>query len=187
LDTALGGVDYFFQAAALKQLFSCDFFPMEATKINMFGTENVIKACVSNKIKNVICLSTRNAVCAINSMCMTKVLIQKLAAAESSNIRENKIKVCPTRHGNVMASSNKQPMPDFFTESEFYFDAYFVHSIKLALKEILLNPSRRADFIKENPYELKNYSWSKTSKETFSFVSSCYLNYLDTNEKVLIP
>ena len=104
LDTALKGVDYVFQAAALKQVPSCEFFPMEATKTNVFGTENVIKACVANKVKNVICLSTDKAAYPINAMGMTKALMEKVAVAESRNIRENKTKVCLTRYGNVMAS-----------------------------------------------------------------------------------
>lgn len=104
LDTALKGVDFVFQAAALKQVPSCEFFPMEATKTNVFGTENVIKACVANKVKNVICLSTDKAAYPINAMGMTKALMEKVAVAESRNIRENKTKVCLTRYGNVMAS-----------------------------------------------------------------------------------
>lgn len=104
LDLALKGVDYVFQAAALKQVPSCEFFPIEATKTNVFGTENVIKASVANKVKNVICLSTDKAAYPINAMGMTKALMEKVAVAESRNIRENKTKVCLTRYGNVMAS-----------------------------------------------------------------------------------
>lgn len=104
LDTALKGVDYVFQAAALKQVPSCEFFPMEATKTNVLGTENVIKASVANKITNVICLSTDKAAYPINAMGMTKALMEKVAIAESRNIQSNKTKVCLTRYGNVMAS-----------------------------------------------------------------------------------
>jgi len=104
LDLALKGVDYVFQAAALKQVPSCEFFPVEATKTNVLGTENVIKACVANKVKNVICLSTDKAAYPINAMGMTKALMEKVAVAESRNIKGNKTKVCLTRYGNVMAS-----------------------------------------------------------------------------------
>lgn len=104
LDLALKGVDYVFQAAALKQVPSCEFFPIEATKTNVMGTENVIKACVANKVKNVICLSTDKAAYPINAMGMTKALMEKVAVAESRNIKGDKTKVCLTRYGNVMAS-----------------------------------------------------------------------------------
>ncbi|MGM0945464.1 MAG: polysaccharide biosynthesis protein [Bacteroidota bacterium] len=104
LDLALKGVDFVFQAAALKQVPSCEFFPVEATKTNVLGTENVIKACVANKVKNVICLSTDKAAYPINAMGMTKALMEKVAVAESRNIQGNKTKVCLTRYGNVMAS-----------------------------------------------------------------------------------
>lgn len=104
LDLALKGVDFVFQAAALKQVPSCEFFPIEATKTNVFGTENVIKACVANKVKNVICLSTDKAAYPINAMGMTKALMEKVAVAESRNIKGNQTKVCLTRYGNVMAS-----------------------------------------------------------------------------------
>ena len=104
LDLALKGVDFVFQAAALKQVPSCEFFPIEATKTNVFGTENVIKACVSNKVRNVICLSTDKAAYPINAMGMTKALMEKVAVAESRNIKADQTKVCLTRYGNVMAS-----------------------------------------------------------------------------------
>jgi UDP-N-acetylglucosamine 4,6-dehydratase/5-epimerase len=104
LDLALKGVDFVFQAAALKQVPSCEFFPIEATKTNLLGTENVIKACVANKVKNVICLSTDKAAYPINAMGMTKALMEKVAVAESRNIKGNDTMVCLTRYGNVMAS-----------------------------------------------------------------------------------
>jgi UDP-N-acetylglucosamine 4,6-dehydratase/5-epimerase len=104
LDLALKGVDYVFQAAALKQVPSCEFFPMEATKTNVMGTENVIKASVANGVRNVICLSTDKAAYPINAMGMSKALMEKVAVAESRNIPIDKTKVCLTRYGNVMAS-----------------------------------------------------------------------------------
>lgn len=104
IEMAMRGVDYVFQAAALKQVPSCEFFPLEATRTNVFGTENVIKAAIVNKVKNVICLSTDKAAYPINAMGMTKALMEKVAVAASRNIPADTTKVCLTRYGNVMAS-----------------------------------------------------------------------------------
>ena len=98
------GVDYVFHAAALKQVPSCEFFPLEATKTNVFGTSNVIKAAVNNNIKRVVCLSTDKAAYPINAMGISKALMEKVAIAASRNIPENGPIVCVTRYGNVMAS-----------------------------------------------------------------------------------
>lgn len=104
LEFAMRGVDYVFQAAALKQVPSCEFFPIEATLTNVIGTDNVIKAAIANKVKNVICLSTDKAAYPINAMGMSKALMEKVAVAASRNIPDNTTKVCLTRYGNVMAS-----------------------------------------------------------------------------------
>lgn len=104
IEMAMRGVDYVFQAAALKQVPSCEFFPIEATRTNVFGTDNVIKAAVANKVKNVICLSTDKAAYPINAMGMSKALMEKVAVAASRNIPNYTTKVCLTRYGNVMAS-----------------------------------------------------------------------------------
>ena len=104
IEMAMRGVDYVFQAAALKQVPSCEFFPIEATRTNVFGTDNVIKAAVANKVKNVICLSTDKAAYPINAMGMSKALMEKVAVAASRNIPGDMTKVCLTRYGNVMAS-----------------------------------------------------------------------------------
>lgn len=104
IEMAMHGVDYVFQAAALKQVPSCEFFPIEATRTNVFGTDNVIKAAVANKVKNVICLSTDKAAYPINAMGMSKALMEKVAVAASRNIPGDMTKVCLTRYGNVMAS-----------------------------------------------------------------------------------
>jgi len=101
---ALRGVDYVFHAAALKQVPSCEFFPIEATMTNVLGTDNVIKACIENGVKKVICLSTDKAAYPINAMGMTKALMEKVAVAASRNISVDKTKVCLTRYGNVLAS-----------------------------------------------------------------------------------
>ena len=104
IEMAMRGVDYVFQAAALKQVPSCEFFPIEATNTNVMGTDNVIRAAVSNSVKNVICLSTDKAAYPINAMGITKALMEKVAVAASRNIPDDTTKVCLTRYGNVMAS-----------------------------------------------------------------------------------
>jgi UDP-glucose 4-epimerase len=101
---AMVGVDYVFHAAALKQVPSCEFFPLEATKTNVFGTSNVIKAAVEAKVKRVVCLSTDKAAYPINAMGISKALMEKVAIAASRNIPEGGPVVCVTRYGNVMAS-----------------------------------------------------------------------------------
>ncbi len=101
---AMQGVDYVFHAAALKQVPSCEFFPLEATKTNVFGTQNVIDAAVACKVAKVICLSTDKAAYPINAMGISKALMEKVAVAASRNIPQNTTTVCLTRYGNVMAS-----------------------------------------------------------------------------------
>ena len=104
VDSAMRGVDYVFHAAALKQVPSCEFFPLEATKTNVFGTQNVIDAAVANNVEKVICLSTDKAAYPINAMGISKALMEKVAIAASRAIVNNKPIVCLTRYGNVMAS-----------------------------------------------------------------------------------
>jgi UDP-glucose 4-epimerase len=102
VEKAMRGVDYVFHAAALKQVPSCEFFPIEATKTNVFGTQNVIDAAGVHKVKKVICLSTDKAAYPINAMGISKALMEKVAIAASRNLSETT--VCLTRYGNVMAS-----------------------------------------------------------------------------------
>lgn len=102
VERAMRGVDYVFHAAALKQVPSCEFFPLEATKTNVFGTQNVIDAAGVNKVKKVICLSTDKAAYPINAMGISKALMEKVAVAASRNLTDTT--VCLTRYGNVMAS-----------------------------------------------------------------------------------
>ncbi len=104
IEMAVKDVDYIFHAAALKQVPSCEFFPLEALKTNVLGTENVLKAAIENKVKKVICLSTDKAVYPVNAMGMTKALMEKLFVARSRNLTENNTVICGTRYGNVMAS-----------------------------------------------------------------------------------
>jgi UDP-glucose 4-epimerase len=102
VEPATRGVDYIFHAAALKQVPSCEFFPMQAVKTNVEGTQNVIRAATANKVKKVICLSTDKAAYPINAMGISKAMMEKVAVAESRNTTETV--VCLTRYGNVMAS-----------------------------------------------------------------------------------
>ena len=104
IENAMRGVDYVFHAAALKQVPSCEFFPIEATKTNVFGTQNTIDAAIINKVTKVICLSTDKAAYPINAMGISKALMEKVAIAASRNILNNETTVCLTRYGNVMAS-----------------------------------------------------------------------------------
>lgn len=102
VEPATRGVDYIFHAAALKQVPSCEFFPMQAVKTNVEGTQNVIRAAAFNKVKKVICLSTDKAAYPINAMGISKAMMEKVAVAESRGL--NDTTVCLTRYGNVMAS-----------------------------------------------------------------------------------
>ena len=102
--SAMRGVDFVFHAAALKQVPSCEFHPMEAVKTNVIGTENVIEAAMLCAVKRVICLSTDKAVYPINAMGLSKALMEKVMVAKSRNLPRGGMVVCGTRYGNVMAS-----------------------------------------------------------------------------------
>ncbi len=102
INRAMDVVDYVFHAAALKQVPSCEFFPIEATKTNVFGTQNVIESAIKFNVKKVICLSTDKAAYPINAMGISKALMEKVAIAAARNT--NSTTVCLTRYGNVMAS-----------------------------------------------------------------------------------
>ncbi|MGH8384643.1 MAG: polysaccharide biosynthesis protein [Pyrinomonadaceae bacterium] len=101
---ATRGVDYIFHAAALKQVPSCEFHPMEAVKTNVIGTDNVLEASIQNEVKRVVCLSTDKAVYPINAMGISKAMMEKVMVAKSRNVDETKTVICGTRYGNVMAS-----------------------------------------------------------------------------------
>lgn len=102
--TAMRGVDYVFHAAALKQVPSCEFYPMEAVRTNVMGTENVLNAAIHASVKRVICLSTDKAVYPINAMGISKALMEKVVVAASRNLEDTHTVICITRYGNVMAS-----------------------------------------------------------------------------------
>jgi len=102
--SAIHGVDYVFHAAALKQVPSCEFFPVEAVKTNILGTENVLNSAISQNVRKVIVLSTDKAVYPVNAMGMSKALMEKVMTAKARTVDENKIVLCGTRYGNVIAS-----------------------------------------------------------------------------------
>lgn len=104
LNSAMHGVDYVFHAAALKQVPSCEFYPMEAVRTNVLGTENVLNAALANKVKKVICLSTDKAVYPINAMGISKAMMEKLMVAKARTTDTTQTVICGTRYGNVMAS-----------------------------------------------------------------------------------
>lgn len=104
IENAFKGVDYVFSAAALKQVPSCEFYPMEAVKTNVIGSDNVITACVKNGVKKAIFLSTDKAAYPINAMGITKALMEKNVVARSRQLLEGDTVLCLTRYGNVMAS-----------------------------------------------------------------------------------
>lgn len=104
ISQAMVGVDYIFHAAALKQVPSCEFYPMEAVKTNVLGTENVLNAAISNSVKRVVVLSTDKAVYPINAMGISKAMAEKIVVAKSRSIADGGPVVCCTRYGNVMAS-----------------------------------------------------------------------------------
>jgi UDP-glucose 4-epimerase len=104
VENAVKGVDYIFHAAALKQVPSCEFFPMQAVKTNVIGTENVLNAAEKFEVKRVVVLSTDKAAYPINAMGISKAMMEKVAVAKSRNLDDEKTLVCVTRYGNVMAS-----------------------------------------------------------------------------------
>ena len=104
IDDAMDGVDFIFHAAALKQVPSCEFYPVQAVKTNILGTENVLEAAINHNVKKVIVLSTDKAAYPINAMGMSKALMEKVAVAKGRDLKEGQTVICRTRYGNVMAS-----------------------------------------------------------------------------------
>jgi UDP-N-acetylglucosamine 4,6-dehydratase len=104
VSAAMRGVDYVFHAAALKQVPSCEFHPMEAVRTNVLGTENVLEAAIAARVKRVVCLSTDKAVYPINAMGISKAMMEKVMVATSRNLEGTGTIICGTRYGNVMAS-----------------------------------------------------------------------------------
>jgi UDP-glucose 4-epimerase len=104
IKNALYGVNYVFQAAALKQVPSCEFFPMEAVKTNVIGTDNVLTACIEAQVEKVICLSTDKAAYPVNAMGTSKAMMEKVFVAKSRTVNPDKTLICGTRYGNVLCS-----------------------------------------------------------------------------------
>jgi UDP-N-acetylglucosamine 4,6-dehydratase len=104
INDAMRGVDYVFNAAALKQVPSCEFYPIEAVATNILGTENTLNAAIASRVRNVIVLSTDKAVHPINAMGMSKALMEKVAVAKARGLKPNETTICITRYGNVMGS-----------------------------------------------------------------------------------
>jgi len=104
VNNAIRGVDYVFHAAALKQVPSCEFYPLEAVKTNVLGTENVLEAAINHNVEKVVCLSTDKAVYPINAMGISKAMMEKVIIAKSRNLERTNTTICCTRYGNVMAS-----------------------------------------------------------------------------------
>ena len=104
VQNAMHGVDYIFHAAALKQVPSCEFFPMEAVKTNVIGTDNVLAAAIDAGVKSVICLSTDKAAYPVNAMGTSKAMMEKVIVAKSRTVAPEQNKICCTRYGNVMCS-----------------------------------------------------------------------------------
>ena len=115
LADAMRGVDFVFHAAALKQVPSCEFYPMQAVKTNIIGTENVLNASIAAKVKKVICLSTDKAAYPINAMGMSKAMMEKVIVAKGRNLGKHETTICVTRYGNVMASRGSV-IPLFFEQ-----------------------------------------------------------------------
>jgi UDP-glucose 4-epimerase len=104
LKNAMHGVDFIFHAAALKQVPSCEFFPVEAVKTNVMGTENVLTAAIEAEVKTIICLSTDKAAYPVNAMGTSKAMMEKVIVAKSRTVSPDKLKICCTRYGNVIGS-----------------------------------------------------------------------------------
>ena len=104
IKNAVHGVDYLFHAAALKQVPSCEFFPIEAVKTNVLGTDNVLTACIEEGVKKVICLSTDKAAYPVNAMGTSKAMMEKVFVAKSRTVKPERTLICGTRYGNVMCS-----------------------------------------------------------------------------------
>lgn len=104
IKNAMNGVDYIFHAAALKQVPSCEFFPLEAVKTNVLGTDNVLTAAIEAGVKNIVCLSTDKAAYPVNAMGTSKAMMEKVIVAKSRTVSPEKTKICCTRYGNVLCS-----------------------------------------------------------------------------------
>lgn len=173
IDSAVSGVDYIFHAAALKQVPSCEFFPLEAVKTNILGTENLLSAAEKFEVKKVVVLSTDKAAYPINAMGMSKALMEKVMVAKSRNLDDSKTIFCGTRYGNVMASRGSViPL--------------FVDQIKKGLPLTLTDPSMtRFMMTLEDAVDLVFYAFEH-SKQGDLFVQKSPATTIEVLAKALI-
>lgn len=173
IDSAVSGVDYIFHAAALKQVPSCEFFPLEAVKTNILGTENLLSAAEKFEVKKVVVLSTDKAAYPINAMGMSKALMEKVMVAKSRNLDDSKTIFCGTRYGNVMASRGSViPL--------------FVDQIKKGLPLTLTDPSMtRFMMTLEDAVDLVLYAFEH-SKQGDLFVQKSPAATIEVLAKALI-
>lgn len=175
LRNAIIGVDYIFHAAALKQVPSCEFFPIEAVKTNVIGTDNLLNIAIECKVKKIICLSTDKAAYPVNAMGISKALMEKVFISKSRTIDEKDTLICGTRYGNV-AASRGSVIP------------LFVQQIKSG-KPITVTDPKMTRFIMslEEAVELVLYAFNnaKTGDIMIQKASSCYIGDLATSVKEL--
>lgn len=173
IDSAVSGVDYIFHAAALKQVPSCEFFPLEAVKTNIMGTDNLLSAAEKFHVKKVVVLSTDKAAYPINAMGMSKALMEKVMVAKSRNLDDSKTVFCGTRYGNVMASRGSViPL--------------FVDQIKKGLPLTLTDPSMtRFMMTLEDAVDLVLYAFEH-SKQGDLFVQKSPAATIEVLAKALI-
>ena len=161
VDQAMKGVDLVFHAAALKQVPSCEFFPMHAVMTNILGSSNVVESAIQHKVESIVCLGTDKAVYPINAMGMTKALMEKVAQAACRGLSEKETRVCCVRYGNVMCSRGtviplfikqiKEKQPITVTEAEM---TRFLLPLSEAIKLVLFaftNAKQGNIFIKKSP------------------------------------
>lgn len=184
IEFATRNVDFIFQAAALKQVPSCEFFPLEATYTNVIGTGNVIKAGIKNKVKKIICLSTDKAAYPINAMGMTKGLMEKVAISMARNLNPKDTTICVTRYGNVMASRGSViPL--------------FVEQIKSGKEITITNPNMTRYLMSlENAVDLVTFAFKngkqgdlfvqKSPASTIQTLAEALLQIFDANSKIKV-
>lgn len=184
IHAALRGVDYVFSAAALKQVPSCEFYPLEAVRTNILGTSNTIEAAIAQGVKSVIVLSTDKAVYPINAMGMSKALMEKVTVAKTRNLSEDQTRLCCTRYGNVMGSRGSViPL--------------FISQIKAGLPLTITNPEMTRFMMSlQDAVELVIYAFEhgqqgdtyvqKAPAATIGLLAEVLLEIFDANNEIKI-
>jgi nucleoside-diphosphate-sugar epimerase len=176
---AMRNVDLVFHAAALKQVLSCEFFPLEAIRTNAIGADNVMKAALACNVKNMIVLSTDKSVYPINAMGMFKALMEKLMIAKARAHGDEGTIFCGTRYGNVMASglpiacSNRGPMPEVLRDAGVYFDPEKPTEIAEAIRKLIEYPALRTEKAEAAFERARAFTWERCADETFGFLAKC--------------